>query len=200
MPRFSLRLAAAGIAAIAIALALLRYPVSSSMMIASALLVASILLSACLVIGSTQPARSLWIGYLVAAVGSLWLNYGETPKKWGIPQLPSELAGWLDGRLGWSTPRGTPGSVEHYVGSARLYVFRFDTEGLLVEEDSVRLRDAPVDLVAKSPPLESRPEVPTSGLFRSTFMKLFAIFCGCIGAWVAWAARTLSMRSTADAG
>ena len=200
MPRFSLRLAAAGIAAIAIALALLRYPVSSSMMIASALLVASILLAVCLAIGSTQPARTLWVGYLAAAVGSLWFNYGETPKNWGIPQLSTELAGWLDGHLRWSAPRGKPGSVERYVTDSRLYEFRFDSEGLLQTSIVERLRDVSPVLVAKLPPLEARPEVPTAGLFRSIFAKLFAIFCGCIGAGVAWAARTRSMRSAADAG
>ena len=102
MPTVSLRVLAAVVAALAVSLGLLRHPTPVASLGMSAALSIAIIAAACLAVGAIQPNRSFWIGFLIASLGVLWINYGDALKTLGLFPMSRDLATWMDFHLEWS--------------------------------------------------------------------------------------------------
>ena len=188
MPRFSLRVLAAVVVAIAVSLGLLRMPYSHVAYGVEVFAAAAIATAVVFAIGSCQPAKSFWLGFLFTVLLVLWSSYGEGVTAWGLPRVVPDMAAYVDGQLGWSAPLPAPGTTI-YVNGEQIQIVEFDDNGSFVRRSYRKTSRASEEELRQAIPLP-RPEA-----FESIFVHLSALLFGLLGGSIAWAARRRAMRT-----
>lgn len=193
------------VAAFAAAMAVLHY---STPRVATAIIVGTpvtALVAACLAVGTRQPARSFWLGFVVACSGFFVLDELARRRLIGPDIFTRRLVAVAENALPEIVHRGHPGTTRYFRSGGRfpVYYYRFGADGKRTGHGQMTIEQAQGDgdfdgvtFLGQLPHIDN---VPTSYMRSKMLPYVLAVGVGLLGGLLSYLARRRTMASTGAA-